>query len=248
MLEDHYSIETPEGLRLDLVLAGVGTRIVAAIIDTAVLGALMFAIGVGGALLGSSFVDGWEEGGFVLLALVIALITAVPIAYYVLFETLDGGRSIGKRALQMRVVRTNGLPVGFTASLIRNLIRLVDLLPAAYLIGLISVVGSGSNQRVGDMAAGTLVIRERQPGSPTTWAPTAAIDGPRWDVSAVDADHLQAIRYFLERRATLSHEQQLQFAKQIADPVRPLVGTSGEHRTDAEFLEKVWLSKEANRR
>lgn len=248
MLEDRYSIETPEGLRLDLVLAGVGTRIVAAIIDSAVLGALMFAIGVGGALLASLFGDGPEAGGFVVLAFMVALITAVPIAYYVGFETLDGGRSIGKRALHMRVVRTNGLPVGFTGSLIRNLVRLVDLLPAAYLIGLIAVVSSSSNQRVGDMAAGTLVIRDRQPESTATWTATVAINGPRWDVSAVGEDHLQAIRYFLERKVTLSPEQQLLFARQIADQVRPIVGTAGEHRTDAEFLEKVWLSKEANRR
>ncbi len=247
MLEDHYSIETPEGLRLDLVLAGVGTRIVAAIIDTAAIGTIMFVVAVGAAFLAPLFDGNLEEGGFVLFAVVIAFLTTIPLAYYVLFETLDGGRSIGKRAFQLRVVHANGLPVGFTGSLVRNLLRLVDLLPAAYLIGLVAVVASRANQRVGDLAAGTLVVRERAPETITTWTPAGAVTGPRWDVSGVGVDHVQAIRYFLERRATLTHEQQLLFAKQIADPIRQLVGTAGELRTDLEFLEKVWMSKEAYR-
>ncbi len=248
MLEDRYSIETPEGLRLDLVLAGVGTRIVAAIIDTAVIAAVVGAVAVGGGLIAPMVATAFDEAGLLLAIVVIASLAAIPLLYYVGFETLDGGRSVGKRALRLRVVRANGLPVGFVGSLVRNLLRIVDLLPAAYLVGLIAVVSSSANQRVGDLAAGTLVIRERSARRTSTWTPGTAMTGPRWDVSAVTDEQLHAIRYFFERSSTLSHEQQLLFAKRIADELRPSVGTAGEHRTDGEFLEKVWMSKEADRR
>ncbi len=248
MLEDHYSIETPEGLRLDLVLAGVGTRIVAAIIDTAAVGALMFAVAVGAAMIAPLLGESPADAGFVLIAFVLALLTAIPLTYFVVFETLDGGRSLGKRALRMRVVRDNGLPVGFTGSLIRNLLRLIDVLPGAYLVGLLAVLASAGNQRIGDMAAGTLVVMEPTTRSTPTWTPGGETTGPRWDVSRVTDEQLRAIRYFLERRPTLSHEQQLLFAAQIAGRVRPVVGTAGEHLVDNEFLEKVWMTKEANRR
>lgn len=248
MLEDRYPIETPEGLRLDLVLAGVGTRIVAAVIDALVIGVVMFAVAFG-AIAAAPALDGLaDEAGFALTIVLVALVGAIPLVYYVGFETLDGGRSMGKRALRLRVVRDNGLPVGFTGSLIRNLVRLVDLLPAAYLVGLVSVVASRANQRVGDLAAGTLVIREVPHEEASTWSPAGELVGPRWDVSAVTDDEAATIRYFFERAPSLSPEQRSAFAHRLADGLRPRVATSGEAPEPEAFLEKVWLTKQQHRR
>ncbi|UCG41111.1 MAG: RDD family protein [Acidimicrobiia bacterium] len=247
MLEDRYSIETPEGLRLDLVLAGVGTRIVAAVIDSLVIGVVMFGV-LFGAIAAAPALDAIiEEAGFALGILLMAFVAAIPLFYYVVFETLDGGRSIGKRALRLRVVRTNGLPVGFAASMIRNLIRIVDLLPGAYLVGLIAVVASSANQRVGDLAAGTLVIREVPHEEATTWSPTAELSGPRWDASAVTDAEADTIRYFFERAPSLDPSQRMAFARRLAEDLRDRVATSGELLPDEGFLEKVWLTKEQHR-
>lgn len=248
MLEDRYSIETPEGLQLDLVLAGVGTRIVAAVIDSLVIGIAMFAF-LFGALAAAPALDAvLEEGGFALAVTLVSFVAAIPILYYVLFETLDGGRSIGKRAFHLRVVRTNGLPVGFTTSVVRNLVRLVDLLPGAYLVGLVSVVASRANQRVGDLAAGTLVIKELPHEEASTWTPRRTLEGPRWDVSAVSDEEAEAIRYFFERAPSLTPEQRSEFGERLHERLRERVATAGEHLPPEEFLEKVWLSKEQHRR
>ncbi|NND84673.1 MAG: RDD family protein [Acidimicrobiia bacterium] len=248
MLEDRYSIETPEGLRLDLVLAGVGTRIVAAVIDSLAIGAVMLGV-LFGALAAAPALDAIiDEAGFALGLILVAFVAAIPLFYYVVFETLDGGRSIGKRAMRLRVVRTNGLPVGFAASMIRNLVRIVDLLPGAYLVGLIAVVASSANQRVGDLAAGTLVIREVPHEEASTWSPSAELQGPRWDVSAVTDAEADTIRYFFERAPSLDPQQRAAFAHQLSEGLRDRVATSGELLEPEPFLETVWLTKEHRRR
>jgi uncharacterized RDD family membrane protein YckC len=96
-----------------------------------------------------------------LLFLLIQL--AAEWSYFVLFDMVSGGRSLGKLAAGLRVVRDGGLPITFRASAVRNLLRIVDYLPTSYLVGLISVVVSPEGKRLGDLAAGTLVVRLDRP-------------------------------------------------------------------------------------
>ena len=84
-------------------------------------------------------------------------------SYFVLFDMMSGGRSLGKRVAGLRVVRDGGLPITFRASAIRNLLRIVDYLPTSYLVGLTSMVVSPEGKRLGDLAAGTLVVRLDRP-------------------------------------------------------------------------------------
>ena len=86
----------------------------------------------------------------------------VIFGYDILFEVLSSGRTPGKRLNGLRVVRVGGFPIGFLASAIRNTLRLIDFLPSAYLVGCVAILVTEHNQRLGDLAAGTLVVRERK--------------------------------------------------------------------------------------
>ena len=127
------------------------------------------------------------------------------IGYQVVFEVFGGGRTLGKRAVGLRVVTDGGTAVGLRASLIRNVLLLLEGLPTSYLPATVSVLASRNNQRLGDHAAGTLVVREAKRAKVAP-APLRAIEPERyatWDVSGVGEAESGAVRSFLERRAQL---------------------------------------------
>jgi len=138
--DDRISIPTPEGVELELVLAGIGSRLVATIVDMLVKVGLLIALWVIGSAVG-----GDEAGGFLLAVLIVASFL-VFFGYDVAFEALASGRTPGKRAAGLRVVRLGGEPVGFVASAVRNLLRLVDSLPGIYAVGAACILFSSRNQ------------------------------------------------------------------------------------------------------
>jgi uncharacterized RDD family membrane protein YckC len=185
-LADRSVSATPEGVSLGVVLAGLGSRFVAYLIDLLLQVAAMVAVLLGLRLVvggGTSETTSLVVGGFVACFALLDFL-----GYFVLFELLTGGRSPGKRATGLRVVRTDGGPIGFWASLLRNALRLIDLLPWAYLAGSVLVLATPTNQRAGDLAAGTLVIRERTGADrvlagrswedPVLWS--APVGAPAW--------------------------------------------------------------------
>jgi uncharacterized RDD family membrane protein YckC len=241
-LEDRITIATPEGVELGIVLAGAGSRFIASVIDL-VLQFLLIGLA---ALVALVFV-----GGGVGTALLAIAAFADLYLYDVLFEVLASGRTPGKRATHLRVVRERGTPVDLPASAIRNLLRFVDLLPGAYLVGLISILLTRRNQRLGDLAAGTLVIRDgaTRPRSgasePDLSAPaSSAADG--WDVSAVSLEELAAVRRFLERRESLDRRARVELAHRLEQGLRAKVAGAPEGLGAEGFLEGLARVK-ANR-
>src|SRR5207253_4643105 len=131
------------------------SRFASAVVDFVIQAALLVAILVGGRVLAGG-------GGAVLAILTVASFLVVA-AYDIVFEVFASGRTPGKGLNGLRVVRTDGSPVGFFTSAVRNVLRLADLLPGMYLAGIVSILVTRRNQRLGDLAAGTLVVRERRP-------------------------------------------------------------------------------------
>ena len=156
--EDRVRISTPEGVDVELTLAGIGSRFIAAILDAMIQGGVL----LGAALLLGVTGDG-DASGFAVAAFSI-IFFFVFFGYDVLFEVRSRGRTLGKRWTGLRVVRTGGRPVTFVPSCVRNVMRVVDILPALYAIGMLSIFVTNRNQRLGDLAAGTLIVRDR-PGS-----------------------------------------------------------------------------------
>ena len=236
--EDRVRIATPEGVDVELTLAGIGSRFIAAIFDFMIQFSIVLAAAI---LLG---VTGGDRGGisFAAFSLVFFL---VFFGYDVLFEVRSRGRTPGKRWTGLRVVRTGGAPVTFVPSCVRNVMRLIDILPAFYAIGMISISATRQNQRLGDLAGGTLVVRERPGGMRSTeaaprYAPPVA-DG--WDVSAVSSRDIGTVRQFLDRRRALAGGPREELARELEQRLRPLVAGAPEGLEPEEFLERLSAAK-----
>lgn len=162
-MDDRYYVETPEVVAISYELAGVGSRCIAATIDLLLIALLQ--AGLGAALLGLiSLIDSAGTDIVNLVLAVWALLAFLLLwGYYLLFELLWSGQSPGKRALGLRVMREGGRPVDFSASAVRNLVRAVDLVPFAYGLGVLTMFVDPKARRLGDLAAGTLVVREGAP-------------------------------------------------------------------------------------
>jgi uncharacterized RDD family membrane protein YckC len=148
MLDTVHRIETPENVDLDLTVAGPALRCAAWAMD------LSIRMLVGGAILSVFAVFG--SFGFGISFVVMFLLEW---AYPVWFEVKRDGATPGKRAVGIRVVLQNGAPVGWGASVLRNLLRTADFLPLGYGFGLATMLFSGAFRRLGDLAAGTIVVR-----------------------------------------------------------------------------------------
>jgi uncharacterized RDD family membrane protein YckC len=177
------------------------------------------------------------------LAVVVVIVFLINFFYEVLFETLASGRTPGKRATGLRVVALDGRPVTFVRSSIRNLLRVIDALPFAYVIGMVAILVSARNQRLGDLAAGTLVVREvRRSGPVTRAAPGSA---PAWDVTSVTAEEAAAVGRFLERRDAFEPAARARLAAQLAAGLRPKVAGAPEELGPEDFLEAISAAKAA---
>ncbi|MFN0090567.1 MAG: RDD family protein [Acidimicrobiales bacterium] len=218
---DTVTIATPEGVELDVVVAGLGSRGLAAAIDlviTQTAGVLVLLVGVAAA----SVAGGW--------AVAVAAIAAFffQFGWFLFFEALWDGQTPGKRAAGLRVVHVDGRPIGFLTSAVRNVMRVVDLLPGLYLAGALCILFTSRHQRLGDLAAGTIVIRERRPGplAPAAPAPLQSV-GPAaaaaWDLTAISGEELAAVRAFLARRWSLDPEARARLAVALEAALRPKV-------------------------
>jgi uncharacterized RDD family membrane protein YckC len=237
--EDRRTISTPEGVQLALPLAGIGSRFMAGLLDYAI-GAIAYLVAILATLaLG---------GGLAATIVSVTAVLAINVGYFVLFEVLGGGRTLGKRATGLRVVTDGGGQVGLRASLIRNIIRLVEL-TLAYLPALVSVLATKHNQRLGDLAAGTLVVRD------TKLVPVAAKPAPpvsperfaSWDVTGIGEEETGAVRSFLERRDQLRPGARRALAEQLAGRLRPLVAGAQHGLGDEAFLEHLAAAKARGR-
>jgi len=241
--EDRLTITTPEGVELSLTLAGVGSRFIAATVDAAIETVLLVALA-----LVVFLTDGFGAGMDVATAIYVVTAFLVFWGYDVAFEVLASGRTPGKRWNGLRVVLAGGQPIGFLASAIRNLLRLIDWLPSFYLVGIVAIFATAKNQRLGDVVAGTLVVRERRAEDlAVAMAPVrvrrAGAEYAAWDVSTITAEELATVRSFLERRYEIDADARYELAATIAARLRPKVPGAPDGIRHEDFLEQLVLAK-----
>jgi uncharacterized RDD family membrane protein YckC len=266
--QDRLRIATPEGVTVDLILAGLGSRFTATLIDLTlkgllILGALVAAVQIG------------DLG----IALFSIISFAIYFGYDVAFEVLANGRTPGKRWTGLRVLRDDGRPVDLLSSSIRNVVRLVDGLPLSYFPAMVSILVTKHNQRLGDLAASTIVVREARKGEAAATgfgaarvsAPTPVAGLPSFggfglppgveslkpvgraarntaggeilDVSALSTDDLTAVRSFLDRRYDLPPAVRTDLARRIASALAPRVGGAAGNLADEDLIEQVSAAK-----
>jgi uncharacterized RDD family membrane protein YckC len=208
MLDTVRLVETPEGVALHLHPAGVMPRAAAWAVDLMIRVAATMLLLVLFGLLG--------QGG---MGLSLLSMFVVYWLYPILFEVLRDGQTIGKRAIGLRVIHANGTPVGWLASIVRNLMRTVDMLPVLYGFGAVASLLDPQGRRLGDMVAGTLVIHaERAPAA----APVPLVPAV-WPEQVLASEEKAAIVAFAERGPRLTPERQAE----LADLLVPLTRQRG---------------------
>ncbi|WP_415845482.1 RDD family protein [Stutzerimonas zhaodongensis] len=204
-LDNTYRVETPEGIDLVLRPAGLVPRVLAFALDLVIRLALLATLGLGLASLGQ-----FGMGAGALLMFV------VQWWYMVLFEVLSDGRTPGKHWLGLKVIHDDGTPVGWASSLTRNLLRFVDMLPFGYFLGAICCLWHPSFKRLGDLAAGTMVVY-REPVGTKALLPNVDPVAPPFPLELYEQ---RALISFAERQASLSPARREELAGILASPLQ----------------------------
>lgn len=154
---DDLVVSTPERVAFQYEVAGIGSRFLAQFVDVVVIVVIQIVITIGAGALAGLF------NSIRIFGLVELLLTFVLIAgYFLISEAAWNGQTLGKRSVRLRVVGDHGEPLTTAQAAIRNLVRIVDFLPAFYAIGIVTMFSNSRAKRLGDFAAGTLVVRDRE--------------------------------------------------------------------------------------
>jgi len=248
-LRQHHGVETPEHVEVHFELAGVGSRMAAGLMDLLFLflGVMVLWVGggviVGGVLSRQGMLQGWFA------AVMVLLMFSGVWGYFTLFEALNGGRTPGKQLLGIRVVMDTGRSITPPAALIRNLVRLLDCyFPIPFAPALVTMFLHPSNKRPGDMAAGTIVVRDR----PTDWVLGAVTESesPADPIETgppeLSEDEFRLLDRFLARLSELNPDVQV---RMTADLVRRFETRIPRRSADPQgYLVTVFAEEQRKRR
>ncbi len=234
-LDTTTEIETPEHVRFRYHVAGPANRALAYLLDLLLRGGVLMVFGLLAALGGINAGEATKaaHGGVILLALFV-----LEWGYYVFFETIWSGRTPGKRVFHLRVVTEGGHPLRFGDSLLRNLLRAADFLPGAYAVGLLVMGRDARFRRLGDLAAGTIVVTEARHAvtarSRLDPPPTAAELRGLPQRLPLSGEELDAIDLFLRRVGRLAPAREEELAEMVAPLFARRVG--GRYKSATRFL------------
>lgn len=242
VLDQQVDVETPEQIVFSYTVAGVGSRAAAAIIDLLICVGAFFGIVLITWLAARALrTSPWAgvSGGW-MSAIVVVAQFAVIWGYYVLFEGLRDGQTPGKRQLGLRVVQDGGYSVSLAASAMRNIVRVIDMQPAlTYGVGIVSAVATKSGKRLGDLAAGTIVVHERVLHAPLASVVSIATaplsSAAARPVALLDDDEFALLERFMARRQSLEAAQRARLVEGIAARFRDRVPEL-DGATDASAL------------
>ena len=246
-----YLISTPENVDLHLELAGVGNRIWAAFIDFVLIYLsilfLVFVAVIAAAVIEQA-IPGRDAKNTLYMYIVAGLSLlsfAIYTCYFLLFEKLWQGQTPGKRVAQIRVIQATGQPLNWAASIIRNLVRFVDVF--LFVVGVVFMIFDKNERRLGDFLGGTLVIRER---APDLSKKNLRIQSEAPNASFVDAGQLSPDDYyllvnFLRRRHQMNQQSRFSLAKNLEDYFRLKLRPESQGESAETFLEKVYLAYSA---
>jgi uncharacterized RDD family membrane protein YckC len=253
---DQLSIETPELVAIQMPLAGIGSRFIALLIDYIIwIIALVFVIWIFAFLMPGINAFNRLSAQWA-TAIYLFLLFLFNWGYFTLFEAFWNGRTPGKRIARIRVIQRSGRPIGLFESMARNFIRYIDQIPFFYAVGAIAIFVTREHQRLGDLAAGTLVVRDRieeatistestrtftanifAPVAPTP-EPSAGFSLPDHGVARLSASDLQVLESFFARRLDMPLATRAALAERISAAIQSKSGLEPPPGVSVEtFLE-----------
>ncbi|MDQ0201419.1 RDD family protein [Neobacillus ginsengisoli] len=256
MNQEQLDIKTPEFVSLQFQLAGLGSRAAAFIIDRLILLAVNILI-----LLVFFFVTEGMSSlpffaelnlNFLPLAITIIAIFIINGGYFFAFEFFSGGRTIGKRALGIRVIQENGHSLTLLSSFIRNLLRMIDALPVSYFLGFVMMFFHSKHKRIGDIVAGTIVVHERK--AKRKKKPSALekeinnrglsknnLNIDEWTLKTFGLKDWELVSTYVNRFTLFTKAERTQLTKQIADILLPKIGIDVEGKNDDELENTLFV-------
>ena len=249
-LFNRIKIRTPESVELEFTLAGIGNRTIALVVDYLIWGAALIGVLIFWAVLSfqlQRYFSNIKSIELWLTAIAILITFAVYTGYFVFFETLWQGQTPGKRYVNIRVIRDDGQSVGAAQTILRALMRPIDDIA---FIGMLLIIFTKREKRLGDLVAGTLVIQEERPIAPATFAlsPDAESLADQLlitqNFNALLPDDFAVIREYLQRRSRLDPRARTDLSLKLARQARDLLGMQELpfQMTPDLFLEAVYLA------
>lgn len=255
MNSDQLNIDTPELVDIEMPLAGIGSRFIALLVDYLIWGAAFLMLGVLAALIlpgikAFSRISAQWAG-----AILIFIFFLFHWGYFTLFEAFWNGRTPGKRVARIRVIQRSGRAIGLFESMARNLVRFVDQIPLIYAVGVVTMFVTRQHQRLGDLAAGTLVVRDREQEAPLwgdsrtftaqAFAPTApvpephmALSLPSTGIAKLSSTDLVVLEGFFARRLDMTLPTRAVLAERISAAIQAKSGMERPAEASVEtFLE-----------
>ncbi len=246
-MDRSVSVRTPESISFSYELAGLGSRFLALAFDMFVQVVLFFGILWAITLIashagpqqrhGAPGAGAAESFG---IAIIVTIVFVLFFGYFIAFEGLWNGATPGKKLLGIRVVRDGGYPLDLGASFIRNVIRIGELALAFYAVSALITLLSPENKRLGDMAAGTLVVRDSRVQQLHAILEKAEV--PEARAAMLSQDEHAIIDRFIARRSAMAPQARRELAFRIADRVRKRVSSDLQRLDDEDLLERLSVS------
>lgn len=241
-------IRTPEHVQLSYTTAGIGTRMLAKLIDHFIILVLSMFLLFFIPLIGVFIELLFSMGSSGAIAISIFIYGLFPFFYFTFTEFLMGGQTPGKKILGIRVIRDTGGNADFFTILLRNLMLIADLLPLFYLAGIISMFAHSKEKRLGDLVAGTLVVMEKKPPEPIlSTVPLYPKEIKLLELlPPLPIDKLNALELFLSRREQLDEQVRKNIVQRLLTKWWPQIMT--KPGTEESFLEKVYVFHQKRQR
>lgn len=262
MTDEFLNIDTPENVVFGYEVVGIGSRFMAALVDTTLILVLQLIANLTLFFIIAQTANGSDRLDSFLIALFSLIAFILFWGYYIFFELRWNGRSPGKQLVGIRVIRQDGTPITLAESVIRNLVRLVDFLPGLYGVGLVTMFIDGQSRRLGDLAANTLVVRDQADVTLESLRQTTRPTPPRfpaaesrveaftlgWPIERLTENDIQLAEDFLQRYHDLANRNMLagQILRRLlgrmdvpAHTVRP-----SETLSVIERIVRAWRSQE----
>lgn len=237
MNQDQMDIKTPEFVSLQFQLAGLGSRAAAFIYDSVILGVVSILLFIGSIFVmqGMSSFPFFLDENLVPLAIIVIVLFILNWGYFFACEFFSGGRTIGKKIVGIRVIQENGHSITLLSSFIRNLLRIIDALPASNFLGIMMILLHSKHKRLGDVVAGTIVVHERKAKPKRKLSQIekeiqqrglfkSNLTVDEWVLKSFTTKDWNLISTYVSRFHNLSLTERNQFTKQIAEILLPKIG------------------------
>jgi uncharacterized RDD family membrane protein YckC len=244
---DKLTIETPEQIPLEFPLAGIGSRFLALAVDTLIQTIIFLVLFLTGVFIFAGLNLFSSPTGVWLTALGVLVVFLLQSGYFIFFEATWNGQTPGKRQLHLRVIKDSGRPITVYDAFARNLLRIIDSLPGLYAVGIVSMLLSSRNKRLGDYVAGTVVVHERPLEQQAEIRWSAAGHDLGFDVLRISPQEFQLIEAFLLRRSQLADDVRARMGREIIARLAPKLQIPAEDALRPEPLLEALATEYRNR-